>query len=175
MMNDRLERTPVGRWLPDWRWIAVLLAAVAYWMASCPASVALAQQDPSPPRAAPKFYGFCMEIHDARKRALPEQAAMLRELGFDGAGYPLWLGDELEPNLAVLDEAGVPVYLMYAAASVAPDKPSAACAGGRRPSASRCAGCRPAIPAGWKRRSRRFAAWAMWPPKLVCGSRSITI
>jgi sugar phosphate isomerase/epimerase len=124
MMNDKLQRTPVGRWLPNRRWIVVLLAAMPCWIGSRPASFALAQQDPAPPRAAPKIYGFCMEIHDARKRTLPEQAAMLRELGFDGAGYPLWLGDELQQNLAVLDEAGVPVYLMYAAASVAPDKPS---------------------------------------------------
>jgi sugar phosphate isomerase/epimerase len=106
---------------PPRRW---LLAALACWAASFTGPAARAQQVSAPPVVAPPIYGFCMEIHDAKKRELPEQAAMLRELGFDGVGYPLWLGDELEQNLAVLDAAGLPVYLMYAAASVAPDQPA---------------------------------------------------
>jgi hypothetical protein len=104
--------------------IVALLTAWAFWIAPGLASVAIAQQDTAPAAAAPKLYGFCMEMHDARKRTLPEQAAMLRELGFDGVGYPLWLDDQLWQNLAELDRAGLPVYLMYASASVAPDKPA---------------------------------------------------
>jgi sugar phosphate isomerase/epimerase len=103
--------------------IVALLTAWAFWIAPGLASVAIAQQN-STPAVAPKLYGFCMEMHDARKRTLPEQAAMLRELGFDGVGYPLWLDDQLQQNLAELDRAGLPVYLMYASASVAPDKPA---------------------------------------------------
>ena len=98
-------------------------------LAAAVVATARAQVDPAPPIAAieaPKLYGFCMEIHDAQKRALPEQAAMLRELGFDGVGYPLWLDDQLDRNLAVLDKAGLPVYLMYTDVNVAPGKPPAA-------------------------------------------------
>jgi sugar phosphate isomerase/epimerase len=75
------------------------------------------------PAATPKLYGFCMEIFDAQKRSIPEQAQMLRELGFDGVGYPLWLDENLEENLRTLDEAGLPVYLLYASLDVNPDHP----------------------------------------------------
>lgn len=68
----------------------------------------------------PTLYGFCIETHDAKKRTLPEQAALLRELGFDGAGYPLWLDDSLEKNLKILDEAGLPLYLAHTRVSVKP-------------------------------------------------------
>lgn len=68
----------------------------------------------------PKLYGFCIETHDARKRTLPEQAALLRELGFDGAGYPLRLDESLEKNLKILDDAGLALYLAHARVSVKP-------------------------------------------------------
>ncbi len=100
----------------------VALTAWAFWIAS--GLAATAQEDSASANAAPKLYAFCMELHDAKKRTLPEQTAMLRELGFDGVGYPLWLDDQLQRNLAELDRAGLPVYLMYAAVSVAPDKPA---------------------------------------------------
>ena len=70
---------------------------------------------------APKLYGFCMEMHDAKKRTIPQQAEMLRELGFDGVGYPLWLDENLEKNLAILDKAKLPVYHLYMRANVKPD------------------------------------------------------
>lgn len=69
---------------------------------------------------SPKLYGFCIETHDALKRTLPQQAQLLRQLGFDGAGYPLWLGEEMDKNLKTLDEAGVPLYLAHTRVSVAP-------------------------------------------------------
>lgn len=69
---------------------------------------------------SPKLYGFCIETHDVRKRTLPEQAALLRELGFDGAGYPLWLDDSLEKNLKILDDAGLSLYLAHTRVSVRP-------------------------------------------------------
>jgi sugar phosphate isomerase/epimerase len=80
----------------------------------------------APPTAAqtverPLFYGFCMDTHDAKRRSLPDQARMLRELGFDGVGYPLWLDENLERNLRTLDEAQLPVYLMYASLNVGPN------------------------------------------------------
>ena len=69
---------------------------------------------------APKFFGLCMETHDAKHRSTAQQACMLRELGFDGAGYPLWLDENLEKNLKTLDDAGLKAYLLYASVNVNP-------------------------------------------------------
>jgi len=62
---------------------------------------------------APKLYGFCMDVADSKHRSIPEQARMLRELGFDGAGYELWLGEDLDKNLRALDEADLKVFLFW--------------------------------------------------------------
>lgn len=70
---------------------------------------------------APKFYAFCMETHDAKKRSIPQQADMLCELGFDGVGYPLWLDENLQKNLRVLDEARLDVYQLYTTISLEPN------------------------------------------------------
>jgi sugar phosphate isomerase/epimerase len=51
-----------------------------------------------------------------------EQAALLKDIGFDGAGYSLWLDDNLDKNLKVLDEAGLNVYLLYTSINVNPDQ-----------------------------------------------------
>ena len=59
---------------------------------------------------APKLWGFCMDKADSKKRSLPEQARMLHELGFAGAGYWLWFGAELDKNLRTLDEADLQLY-----------------------------------------------------------------
>jgi sugar phosphate isomerase/epimerase len=76
---------------------------------------------PSGPAAAgPKFYAFCVDTHDAKKRTLPEQARMLKELGFAGVGYPLWTGDSQTKNLQVLDEAGVSLFLVWTTVNVDP-------------------------------------------------------
>ena len=83
-----------------------------------------ATAEPGQSAWAPKFYGFCMETHDARRRSIPEQAKMLRELGFDGAGYPLWLDENLEKNLATLDNSGLAAFVFYARVDLDPDKPA---------------------------------------------------
>jgi len=76
------------------------------------------------PAWAPKLYGLCVETHDAKHRSIPQQAQMLRELGFDGVGYPLWLDENLEKNLRVLDDAGLKAYLLYTSVNVNPaEKP----------------------------------------------------
>ena len=72
---------------------------------------------------APKLFGFCMQVADTKKRSLPEQAQMLRALGFDGVGYPVWLGEELDGNLRVLDEAGLKLYLVETIVNVNPAAP----------------------------------------------------
>ena len=65
------------------------------------------------PGAPPKLYGFCMEMPAVQNPSIRDQAALLRELGFDGAGYALWLGDQLDTNLRVLDQAGLQLDLVY--------------------------------------------------------------
>jgi len=72
----------------------------------------------------PKLYGFCVETHDAKQRSIPQQAQMLRELGFDGVGYSLWLDENLEKNLRTLDEAGLKLYLVHASVNVDPKAPA---------------------------------------------------
>ena len=100
------------------------IAAVMVGLLVLAAAGRAAETQPSSEAAwAPKLFGFCMEIHDAKKRSIPEQAQMLRELGFDGVGYPLWLDENLEKNLRTLDEAGLGVYLLYARISLKPDTP----------------------------------------------------
>jgi len=90
-----------------WKYWAVAAVALGTF---APGGAGLAGETPPP---APELYGFCMETHDAKRRSIPEQAKMLRELGFDGAGYPLWFGKELDANLRTLDDAGLKVYLLF--------------------------------------------------------------
>ncbi len=73
---------------------------------------------------APEFYGFCIDTHDAKRRTIPQQAEMLGELGFDGAGYGLWLDENLDKNFETFTEAGLKVYLLHASVNVNPDKPA---------------------------------------------------
>jgi len=75
---------------------------------------------------APPFYAFCVEagVPNVKPRPLPEQAKMLRDFGFDGAGYSLWFGDELDKNLKVFDGAGLKVYMFHTSINLKnPDQP----------------------------------------------------
>jgi sugar phosphate isomerase/epimerase len=94
-----------------WAIGAVILAAA--WGQLAPAAETAAPDQQDNAAWAPQLYGLCMDTHDAKRRTIPQQAAMLAELGFDGVGYPLWLDDNLETNLRTLDEAGLKVYLLY--------------------------------------------------------------
>ena len=42
-------------------------------------------------QAAAPFFPFCIDWHDAKKRGFEEQAAMLKELGYDDIGYTGWV------------------------------------------------------------------------------------
>lgn len=72
---------------------------------------------------APEFFGFCIDTHDAKRRTTPQQAEMLSELGFDGAGYQLWLDENLEKSFKAFDDADLKLYLFHASVNVNPDKP----------------------------------------------------
>lgn len=74
--------------------------------------------------SAPKFYGFCMEMPAVKNPSVPKQAQMLRELGFDGVGYTLWLDENLDKNLKTLDEAGLELYMLYTSIDLNPATPA---------------------------------------------------
>ena len=74
----------------------------------------------------PPFYAFCVEVGvpGLQPRSLEEQSKMLKELGYDGVGHPLWLGDALDKNLAALDHVGLKLYMVHTSINLkTPDKP----------------------------------------------------
>lgn len=66
------------------------------------------------------FFALCMDTHDANKRSLEDQAKLLAELGYDGAGH-LWL-DNVPERLETLDAAGLKLYQIYTRVNIAPEK-----------------------------------------------------
>ena len=56
----------------------------------------------------PLFFPFCIDTHDSMKRDLPAQAAMLKDLGYDGVGH-LWL-DNVAERLETLDAKGLRLF-----------------------------------------------------------------
>ena len=78
------------------------------------------------PAPAPKFYAYCVEVGvpGVNPRPLAEQAKLLRELGFDGVGCELWLDDALEPNLKLIEDAGLQLYLVWTSVNVNPAQPA---------------------------------------------------
>ena len=71
---------------------------------------------------APKVYAYCVElgVPGIKPRSPAELAKMLREVGFDGAGYSILTGPRLDETLRASDEAGLKVYLLQTAINVAP-------------------------------------------------------
>lgn len=65
------------------------------------------------------FFPLCMDTHDSQKRTLEEQASLLKELGYDGAGH-LWL-DDLDQRIKTLDAHGLKLFQVYLRVSIAPD------------------------------------------------------
>lgn len=60
---------------------------------------------------APPLFAFCMDTHDSRRRDLRQQAEMLQELEYAGAGH-LWL-DGVEERLRTLEGAGLRLFQIY--------------------------------------------------------------
>jgi sugar phosphate isomerase/epimerase len=95
---------------------ARLVPLVALLAGLCPGRAA-----DLPPAATNPFFPFCMDVQDAKKRSLPEQAALLKELGYDGAGH-LWLGD-IPERLQTLDAAGLKLFQITTTVDLTPGKP----------------------------------------------------
>ncbi len=68
------------------------------------------------------FFAYCIDTHDSQKRTLPEQAAMMKELGYDGVGH-LWL-ENVPERLKTLDDAGLKLFQISIRATIAPDQPA---------------------------------------------------
>ena len=75
-------------------------------------------------KTPPKFYAYCVEVGvpGLKPRPLAGQAKLLRELGYDGIGWPLPLGDDLGANLKLLDDAGLRVFMFWTSVNVSPAK-----------------------------------------------------
>ena len=69
-------------------------------------------------RAAAPFFPFCIDWHDAKKRGFEEQAAMLKELGYDGVGH-IWLPKVAE-RIKSLDAVGLKLYQITMQVNLAP-------------------------------------------------------
>lgn len=101
----------------------LFVTPVAFVLCVLPTAVSAVKSSPtSATKGANPFFAFCMDTHDSQKRTLRDQAAMLKELGFDGAGH-LWL-DDLEERIQSLDEFGLKLFQVYLRANVDPDKES---------------------------------------------------
>ena len=66
------------------------------------------------------FFAFCIDTHDAKKRDLEQQAALLKELGYDGVGH-LWL-DNIPERLKTLDAAGLKLFQITMTVDITPGK-----------------------------------------------------
>lgn len=71
------------------------------------------------PAACP-FFPFCIDWHDSKKRTFEQQAAMLKELGYDGVGH-IWL-DKVAERIKTLDAVGLKLYQITMTVDVAPGK-----------------------------------------------------
>ena len=72
--------------------------------------------------AATTFFPFCIDMPDAKKRNLTEQAAMLKELGYEGVGH-IWF-DKVEERIKTLDDAGLKLFQITTTVSLATNKPA---------------------------------------------------
>jgi len=95
-------------------WIAALALACTL------TGIRHARADSPTPSSAPAFFPFCIDWHDSRKRSFTEQAAMLKELGYDGVGH---IGlDKVAERLKSLDDAGLKLFQITLTVEVGPAK-----------------------------------------------------
>ena len=91
-----------------------VFAALIAGLAAVPFAAAEGKADGTLP-----FFALCMDTHDSQKRSLEQQAALLDELGYDGAGH-LWL-DNLEERIKTLDAHGLRLFQVYLQVNIAAD------------------------------------------------------
>ena len=99
-----------------------IIGLVIMGFAVCSDRVHAAENERAATQAAPSFFPFCIDWHDAKKRNFTEQATMLKELGYDGVGH-IWL-DKVEERITSLDAVGLRLYQITMQVSLATDKPA---------------------------------------------------
>jgi sugar phosphate isomerase/epimerase len=83
----------------------------------------LSAQNPPVPRLKDyPFFPFCIDWHDTKKRSFTEQAAMLKELGYEGVGH-IWL-DNVAERLQSLDAVGLKLFQITMQVTLAEGKPA---------------------------------------------------
>jgi sugar phosphate isomerase/epimerase len=75
------------------------------------------------PACKPPLYGFCVGMPFPDGPSIPEQAKMLRELGFDGIGFALKFDQQFDDSLRSIDAAGLPLHLVHVSVNVKPGSP----------------------------------------------------
>ena len=100
--------------------VALLCVAMSHGSVVSALAAASAATQPAPAVGQGDWplFALCMDTHDARKRTLAQQAEMLKELGYSGAGH-LWL-DKVAERIETLDAAGLTLYQIYVRLNVAP-------------------------------------------------------
>jgi sugar phosphate isomerase/epimerase len=81
-----------------------------------------AAEAPRPAATTNAFFPFCIDTHDSQKRTLEQQAALLKELGYDGVGH-LWL-NHIPERLKTLDAAGLKLFQITMTVDLTPGKPA---------------------------------------------------
>ena len=98
--------------------------------ASQPANPAGAKAAVSAPLKDYPFFPFCIDWHDSKKRGFVEQAAMLKEFGYEGVGH-IFL-DGVADRIKSLDDAGLKLFQITMNVDVAPGKQPYDAASSRR-------------------------------------------
>lgn len=70
---------------------------------------------------AQPFFPFCIDWHDAKHRNYEQQAAMLKDLGYEGVGH-IWL-DKLDERIKSLDAMGLKLFQISMQVDMTPGKP----------------------------------------------------
>jgi sugar phosphate isomerase/epimerase len=93
---------------------AVFLALAAF--------LCLSQAHPQTAPPTPKFYAYCVElgVPNVTPHPLADQVKLLRDLGFDGLGWELWLDDTIAPSLKVIEDADLGLYLVWTSVNLNP-------------------------------------------------------
>ena len=98
----------------------VLSAALVAWLVLPQASRVEERGTTTSKDGVNSFFAFCMDTHDSKKRTLQQQAELLKELGYDGAGH-LWL-DNVRERIDTLDAVGLKLFQIYLRVNIAPNK-----------------------------------------------------
>lgn len=107
MGDQTMQRLIIGAWF----WALLWLGSGAW--------VGVTEAEEWRNDSAQPFFAFCMDTHDAKKRNLEEQARMLKDLGYDGAGH---IGlDQLQDRLSTLDQVGLRLFQVYVVINVGPE------------------------------------------------------